>query len=132
MLLSGLVENFAVVPLLDDEIFDAVLEGFREAGFELFGLEEGQNVIALQREFELGTMNLLIDRRQQRVVGKLFYNHEGELEIIHRYLFTTREDGTVVPREHWFITFTESPSSKRKMSIRRITKVEDFEFRLLD
>lgn len=116
------------VPLTEEE-FGYVLQGFEQAGFELAGNSQDDNIAELAHEFEDGRRTVLyIDKAQQHIRARAHFDAEGQLETLSDYVFepSPSPGEPAVLTAHRFVTFYDAPESGVRMGIWKAAQFRNF------
>ena len=112
---------------LSVEEFGYVLEGFKEAGFEIKDNALDPNFAEMTHTFpDGGSTTLFIDKELNQIDSRVNFDAAGEVETISDFLYKDEGNGEKSLVGHRFVTYYQSPFSDVKMSIRKVSKIENF------
>ena len=121
---QSIINDLSEIEPLTAEQMVAIMDGFREANFDVEPVDERYEV--LTQPFSDGSYaKVVLDKSLYVISGQANYNSSGELETKSNFTFTG-EPGNVTVTGHRFVTYFESPFSHKKMAITRKSKIENF------
>lgn len=125
--LQTAVQHLGEGGVLAGEQFESVLEGLRQAGFDITDDPQHANLAKwTYQRADGGKRILYIDKALQKITTRLNVSAAGETETVSQYLFEETDNG-VVPAAHRFVTYFDSPFSDTRMTIRKVSKFKNFE-----
>lgn len=124
---ESLVADMTENQQFSGEVFDAILESFRQAGYSVVDdtSEPEQAEMELVRS-DGGSTILIVDKQRQHVSSRIQLNANGEVESSSDWLFTDVDETKSHPLYHRFLTYYKSPFSDVPMTIRKMSKFENF------
>ncbi|MEO1261610.1 MAG: hypothetical protein AAFZ15_22585 [Bacteroidota bacterium] len=121
---SKIIEDMVDFVPLNAEQMSWVIEGFKEAGFDMTPINDDLEM--LTQPFADGSYSkVVLDKKLRVIRGQADYDPSGKLLTKSSMTFTGEAENPIVTG-HKFVAYLTSPYSQKRMAMTRRSRIENF------